>query len=179
MIRKIAAGLLALLAALGLAACGGGEDGSEGSSTYSQTVSAPESVSEGGSGSAPESVPESESGADEPSGGGESASEPVPEESAEEESVHSVILCNGLSVDVTALRVREAGSEYWSFEILGGERWASGSAIELQLDREEWAVDGGWEVEAELADGTAENYTIPLGEYGIVELRPDGEFGGA
>ena len=174
MMRKIAAGLLALLAALGLAACGGGEDGSEGSSTYSQTVSAPESVSEGGSGSAPED----ESGASEPSGSGESASEPVPEESAEEEGVHSVILCNGLSVDVTALRVREAGSEYWSFEILGGERWASGSSIELRLDREEWTVGGGWEVEAELADGTAESYSIPLGEYGIVELRPDGEFGG-
>lgn len=175
--KKIAAGLLALLAALGLAACGGGEDGPERDSTYSTTVSAPESVSESGSGSAPESVPESESGADEPSGGGESASA-QPEEDAGE-GVHSVVLCNGLPVDVTALRVREAGSEYWSFEILGGERWASGSAIELQLDREEWAVDGGWEVEAELADGTAENYTIPLGEYGIVELRPDGEFDGA
>ena len=174
MYKKFAAGLLALLLALGFSACG---NGGEGSSEPSSSASSSEPGS-GSSGSSSESTPEDSSQPDDSS----AVTDPAGESSgssADEGDSHAVILCNGTGLDVTGLRIRETGSEYWSFEILGGESWASGSSIELDLSREEWVVDGGWEVEAELADGTAENYTIPLGEYGIVELRPDGEFGGA
>lgn len=167
--RKFAAGLLALLLALGFSACG---NGGEGSSEPSSSASSSESGS-GSSESKPEdsSQPEDSSAVIDPAGESSGSS-------ADEGDSHAVILCNGTGSDVTGLRIRETGSEYWSFEILGGESWASGSSIELDLSREEWEVDGGWEVEVTFPDSGTAVYEILLGEYGIVELQPDGAFEG-
>ena len=171
--RKFAAGLLALLLALGFSACG---NGGEGSSEPSSSASSSESGS-GSSGSSSESTPEDSSQPEDSS----AVTDPAGESSgssADEGDSHAVILCNGTGSDVTGLRIRETESEYWSFEILGGESWASGSSIELDLSREEWEVDGGWGGEVAFPDGGTVVYEIPLGEYGIVELQPDGAFEG-
>ena len=171
--RKFAAGLLALLLALGFSACG---NGGEGSSEPSSSISSSEPGS-GSSGSSSESTPEDSSQPEDSS----AVTDPAGESSgssADEGDSHAVILCNGTGSDVTGLRIRETESEYWSFEILGGESWASGSSIELDLSREEWEVDGGWEVEVTFPDSGTVVYEIPLGEYGIVELQPDGAFEG-
>lgn len=174
MYRKFAAGLLALLLAMGFFACGnGGEGSSEPSEPSSSAASGSSGIEDMSGASSDSSSPASGADSSDPSEPAETSS--VPEE---EGDTHTVILCNGTGSRISALRVREEGSEYWSFEILGGEAWPDGSSIELDLSREEWDVDGGWEVEVTLDGGSTAVYTVPLGDYGIVELRPDGAFEG-
>ena len=176
MYRKILAGLLALIAAVGLTACGNENENSQPEGSSSETVS--ENRSSGTEAEGSSSQPEGSSDSGESSdSSGTSDSSSVSTES-EDPNTHTVILCNGLDTDVTALRIREAGSEYWSFEVLSGEDWAAGSSIQLDLSREEWTVDGDWEVEVTLSDGSTAVYEIPLGDYSIVELQPNGEFNG-